>query len=91
MAEMRINPEPANASVRSAVYSRAQTKNRENNPCKVEWTPARSTFAALRPARRRIKAQPDLIPLQLARVDEARQAAINRRVEGVASRAAATG
>jgi hypothetical protein len=91
MAEMRINPESATARLRSPVHGRAWTKIAKTTPCKVKRTLAPSTLAALRPDRRRKRPQPDLIPLQVARVDEARQAAINRRVEGVSSKAAATG
>jgi hypothetical protein len=92
MAEMRINPEPANASVRSAVYSRARTKNRENNPMQSRVDAGSQHFCrAASGAGEEKGPNPNLIPLQVARVDEARQAAINRRVEGVASKAAATG
>jgi hypothetical protein len=37
------------------------TKNRETTPCKVEWTPARSIPAALRPGHE-TKKGPNLIP-----------------------------
>ena len=36
-------------SVPSAVHGRAWTKKAKTTPCKVEWTPARSARAALRP------------------------------------------
>jgi len=44
------------------VHSRAWTKIAKTTPCKVEWTPARNTLAALRPGQEKKGPQPNLIP-----------------------------
>jgi len=54
-------PGPGMASLRRCMAGLGQ-KIAKTTPCKVEWTPARSTLAALRLGQEK-KVQPDLIPL----------------------------